>query len=822
MADLVSRVIEGFERVRDQFNALVPRLTPAPPSDAASKDYVLALKAGVAVWILATALGGSTGGGTTEPEPGDGGGTTNPPQTVATYLGPVTNAARVPNATITDSYARSITQHIVRGPNPGYVQPVYVGFFDTGNAIGNAQTITLKVTDTAGVTRTATYGGQSSGTIPDGGAAIPDKITGTYTDGGTITIDVQISVAAGGKIAVKDFPKASGDKFSAGSSPVADGFADFTGFAIYPMMVLGPTDRPTVAIFGDSRSEKYFDTQDSTRDIGSTERWVGANFAYANFSIGGRKALDFTGSTNCARPLAKYCSHGVIEAGINDLGYGDTEAQLRARVLQIPTNFSDIPAWILQTMTPETESSDGWKTTTNQRAGSTTTATLGPRFFSIDGDDDRKINNRWRRSKPSPFVGFVDTAAVVQTAGSNGIEGGAWLAPSGVPYTGDGVHELPVALIAMRDQLKDSSAATLNATLIAPNTLAEGGSTTPVPSKTGTTTVLSSSKNPSTAGTNITLTATIIPSSGSATPTGTVTFKDGSTTLGTGAVGSNGKATLATSALSQATHSLTAVYGGDSTFSGSTSSALSQVVQAGANPGTGSGATTLSRHHYYDRTTMAAVGGAAWADGVEVLTVEDQGPNGYTETTGGTGNRPTYIAGSMNGKSAIRFAEAQWLFSDATPTPGPAAWLFLLKPNQRGADFALVSSHARGGVEVRIDGNGGLGIINTVQADVYHSAGGIIPDKTPVLLVLMFNPETGAIRVRVNGLDVATGNRVYTDFTQGLKTVVGANGYFVNNGGPLEGYAGDMLAKVVMLAPTLAQVQAEEAIYAQVAGITLP
>ncbi len=95
-----------------------------------------------------------------------------------------------------------------------------------------------------------------------------------------------------------------------------------------------------------------------------------------------------------------------------------------------------------------------------------------------------------------------------------------------------------------------------------------------------TTTALGSSVNPSVSGQSVTFTATVtVNSPGSGTPTGTVTFKDGATTLGTGAV-SGGLATFATSGLSTTTHSITAVYGGDSNFSTSTSSSVSQVVNA--------------------------------------------------------------------------------------------------------------------------------------------------------------------------------------------------------------------------------------------------
>ena len=73
----------------------------------------------------------------------------------------------------------------------------------------------------------------------------------------------------------------------------------------------------------------------------------------------------------------------------------------------------------------------------------------------------------------------------------------------------------------------------------------------------------------------MTFTATVTSRGG--TPTGTVTFKDGSSTLGTGTV-SSGKAKLTTSKLSVGTHTITAVYGGSTDFSGSTSPVLKQVV----------------------------------------------------------------------------------------------------------------------------------------------------------------------------------------------------------------------------------------------------
>ena len=88
-----------------------------------------------------------------------------------------------------------------------------------------------------------------------------------------------------------------------------------------------------------------------------------------------------------------------------------------------------------------------------------------------------------------------------------------------------------------------------------------------------TTTTLTGSPNPSTFGQSVTLSATVSPS----TATGTVTFKDGATSIGTGTLAS-GIATLSTSTLSVAAHSLTAVYAGDTNDAASTSTAVTQTV----------------------------------------------------------------------------------------------------------------------------------------------------------------------------------------------------------------------------------------------------
>ena len=94
-----------------------------------------------------------------------------------------------------------------------------------------------------------------------------------------------------------------------------------------------------------------------------------------------------------------------------------------------------------------------------------------------------------------------------------------------------------------------------------------------------TTTTLTSVPNPSALGQAVTLTAVVIPTF-NGTPTGTVTFYDGTTSLGT-VVLNLGAAKLVKSTLVAGTHSLTGSYSGDAVFQPSTSPVVTQVVKQG-------------------------------------------------------------------------------------------------------------------------------------------------------------------------------------------------------------------------------------------------
>src|SRR5262249_14479209 len=117
--------------------------------------------------------------------------------------------------------------------------------------------------------------------------------------------------------------------------------------------------------------------------------------------------------------------------------------------------------------------------------------------------------------------------------------------------------------------------------------------------KASTTTTISSSLNPSSYSQNVTITATLSPSSA----TGTVEFFDGAVLIGSAAV-SAGSASLSTSSLSVGSHSITVSYAGDSNFNGSASTPLAAVVNKASSTTTIS--SSVNPSSYGQNVTVTA------------------------------------------------------------------------------------------------------------------------------------------------------------------------------------------------------------------------
>jgi hypothetical protein len=181
----------------------------------------------------------------------------------------------------------------------------------------------------------------------------------------------------------------------------------------------------------------------------------------------------------------------------------------------------------------------------------------------------------------------------------------ATFSASGILVIGQGMHSVSAGYSG------DSSRITSRSNNIALNATPGSASVT-----------LMSAPNPSIVGTVITLSALITGTNG-IEPTGIITFKEGTTTIGTGTI-LGASASITTANLSVGTHFITAVYGGDNNYYGSSSLPLAQVVNnkietsislmSSADPSTYGGNITFTA-----TVSSGATGTVTFVDGASVL-----------------------------------------------------------------------------------------------------------------------------------------------------------------------------------------------------------
>jgi hypothetical protein len=187
-----------------------------------------------------------------------------------------------------------------------------------------------------------------------------------------------------------------------------------------------------------------------------------------------------------------------------------------------------------------------------------------------------------------------------------------------------------------------------------------------------TATALSPSANPSPAGTSLTLTATVSSPRG-APNSGTVTFYDGASSLGSNPVAA-GVATFSTSSLALGPHSLTATFSGIPGWAGSTSPVLNEtisktttttIVTSSVNP-----VATLTPVTYFATVTAATgvtpTGSVSFYDGATLLTNAALNGSGvatystvYSAAQGGNHNITAVYGGNAvaNGSTSPIFVE---------------------------------------------------------------------------------------------------------------------------------------------------------------------
>jgi hypothetical protein len=193
-------------------------------------------------------------------------------------------------------------------------------------------------------------------------------------------------------------------------------------------------------------------------------------------------------------------------------------------------------------------------------------------------------------SPAGPVYGQAATITVTETTGGTPVAGAmAAVTAGGQVYTcatnTSGVCAVTVPGDVLTGGSDTVTVATGAAGSVTPGAFSFAVTVGPAP----TTLTLSSSSTEASAGTPITLTTTVA-SAVAGTPTGTVTFYSSGTPVGTGSV-TGGVASLTLSTLTAGANSITAAYGGNANFLGSTADGFTQTVLVNFTVTVGSGST---------------------------------------------------------------------------------------------------------------------------------------------------------------------------------------------------------------------------------------
>ncbi len=171
-------------------------------------------------------------------------------------------------------------------------------------------------------------------------------------------------------------------------------------------------------------------------------------------------------------------------------------------------------------------------------------------------------------------------------------------------------------------------------------------------SSTATTVSLGASTTSTTVNSSVTLTAMVA----SSAATGSVTFYSGTAVLGSATL-SSGSATLATSFSTAQSASITAVYSGDSTYAGSTSSSVTLTIKVVS--GTTSSTTSLSVS-----TTATTVGASVTLTAAVTPTAATGSVTFYNGTTSlGSGTVSAGIATLVTSFSSVQTASLTAVYS---------------------------------------------------------------------------------------------------------------------------------------------------------------
>lgn len=291
----------------------------------------------------------------------------------------------------------------------------------------------------AGTTTPLTWGGAATSAIPSNSIGCTDPAPITVPAFAKYRLCGDMQMGSGGTVPSSGWSNAAdtggGDEYQTGTTSdyCASGtaLAKTAATAVYPVLVLGQSDRTVWAAVGDSivAGVNYLQPQISGgRGILAA---MAEGAPILNYGVPGDRAAWYVANSTVRRQLIATggAIAAVLELGINDVTSGRTSAQVLADRATIRALLPGL-AMYETTLMPTASSSDSpaFKTTAGQtEAGSSA---------------QRKAFNNALRGGVAGVAGVLDFAAEVETSTATpqgtSLDGGVWLPECMVG--GDGTH----------------------------------------------------------------------------------------------------------------------------------------------------------------------------------------------------------------------------------------------------------------------------------------------------------------------------------------------------------------------------------------------
>jgi hypothetical protein len=313
--------------------------------------------------------------------------------TNGTFSGEVATRAQLPSGTNPATTIMSGTWHVAKQRMVYAPQVAFANFYVLPGSgekpMGGIASITTTIEYPVGTFTRLTYGGQVTGTIPDGSYKFTDaniKLAAVIPAGARFRIrrwqsnpagvtytafNVNVTTATGDATNL-----VSGQPDLTGGGTITDGGIGF--IESYPVAIIAPTTLPSVCFFGDSRAEGLADIRnDASGDGGELARFIGAGYPYISMAIPSdlitgtlASVSNPTAMVNRLK-LVNHCTTVIDEYGINDINAGVTAANVAAARATAAALFPNQQVWGT-TLAPETSSTDSWATMAKQTASAAT------------------------------------------------------------------------------------------------------------------------------------------------------------------------------------------------------------------------------------------------------------------------------------------------------------------------------------------------------------------------------------------------------------------------------------------------------------------